>query len=34
MENVRKYAALLAIDPRRAFPKLAKSRRNRYVILS
>ncbi|MBI2857235.1 MAG: hypothetical protein HYX95_02845, partial [Chloroflexi bacterium] len=33
LENVRKYAALLAVDPRRAFPRVARSRR-RYVILS
>lgn len=33
MENVHKYAALLAIDPRRAFRRLGRNKRHRYVIL-
>jgi hypothetical protein len=34
MENVRKYAALLAIDPRRAFRRAGRGRRRSLPLLS
>ena len=33
MEEIRKYAALLSLDPRRAFSRLSRGRRQRFVLL-